>query len=364
MLVLVDKGIFIEDVGASKGSVFAEWLFLLSAIGERTGKTGKSYLTLSLKDRTGELDGRMWDNFAGVATHCKAGCYVKVSGKVEEFGGRLQLILSAIETVPATEVEPHHFVPHTKNDIHAMDAEVRGVVEGFENVFLKRLVMSFLDAPRYRETFTQAPAAVKNHHAFIGGLLEHVRDLLRVAKAILPMYPEVNPDLLYTGIILHDFGKLDELSWKDGVFSYTTTGELLGHISIVTGQLRNRIQEVDMAAGREAAASGEAFKKFPPQLWMLLEHMLLSHHGRLEFGSPKLPMTPEAIVLSALDDLEAKFAKVRSEFTTKRAPGEMTERIYSMDNRRLLNSEVYLRAAGIAHRAVQETAEQGDGSAE
>ncbi len=202
-------------------------------------------------------------------------------------------------------------------------------MEGFGNGDLRRLVFSFLDDPELADAFRSAPAAKMLHHAWIGGLLEHVLAFVRVCRATAPFYPEVDPDLLITGAILHDIGKVHELSWNSS-FRYTLEGQMIGHISIAQGMLRDRL----------ATLPG-----FPDKLRILVEHMILSHHGRYEFGSPKLPMTPEALLLHALDELEAKMQAVRNEFGREAAAGksgkEMTEWVRSME-RPLLNTRAYL----------------------
>jgi 3'-5' exoribonuclease len=168
------------------------------------------------------------------------------------------------------------------------------------------------------------------HHAWLGGLLEHVLTLVRVCVATAPFYPEVDPDLLVTGAILHDIGKVRELSWKSS-FNYTLEGQMIGHISIAQGMLREKVQSL---------------APFPEKLRVLVEHMILSHHGKFEFGSPKLPMTPEALLLSTLDDLEAKMQAMRNEFAASVAggkdAGEVTDWVRSLD-RPVLNSRAYLK---------------------
>jgi len=229
----------------------------------------------------------------------------------------------------ASEIDMSDFIPTTRFDIGEMWTELRGYVEAFTNADLRRLVFSFLDDEAIGTAYREAPAAKVLHHAWIGGLLEHVLTLVRVCRAVVPYYPEVDGDLLVTGAILHDIGKVRELSW--GItFSYTLEGQMIGHISIAQGMLRDKI----------ATLPG-----FPDKLRVLVEHMILSHHGKYEFGSPKLPMTPEAILLSALDDIEAKMQAMRNEFGRDSAAGksgaEMTEWVRSME-RPLLNSRAYL----------------------
>jgi 3'-5' exoribonuclease len=210
-----------------------------------------------------------------------------------------------------------------------MDAELRGIVAGFANADLKRLVLAFLDDPAIGPAFRVAPAAARLHHAWISGLLEHVLTLVKVCLSVAPFYPEVNRDLLVTGAILHDIGKVRELSWKTN-FTYTLEGQMIGHISIAQGMLREKVRDL---------------APFPETLRVLVEHMILSHHGKYEFGSPKLPMTPEAMLLSALDDLEAKFAAMRREFAGAESAGrkadETTDWVRSMD-RNLFNTQRWL----------------------
>jgi 3'-5' exoribonuclease len=221
-------------------------------------------------------------------------------------------------------------------------------------------VLRFLDDPGVGAAFQQAPAAKRLHHAWLGGLLEHVLTLVRVCRATAPFYPEVDADLLLTGAILHDIGKVRELSWRSS-FSYTLEGQLIGHISIAQRMLAETIVAMDGEA--RAAAAGEEPVLFPEALRMLVEHMILAHHGKLEFGSPKLPMTPEAMLLSALDDLEAKFQTMRTEFASARdsgkRPDEATEWVRSME-RPLFDSRRYLEAQGQVESAagVEAGAEQ------
>ena len=259
------------------------------------------------------------------------GCYVKAQGRIERYNGRFQISVMQMRAALDHEIDVADFQPATQYDIDAMWAELRSVVDGFTNEHLKHLVRSFLDDPEIGPAFKRAPAAKLLHHAWLGGLLEHVVFLLRLCARVAPQYPdEVDPDLLMTGAILHDIGKVRELSWASS-FNYTAEGQLIGHITIAIGMLRERV----------AALPG-----FPDRLRILVEHLILSHHGRLEFGSPKLPMTPEALVFSAIDDLEAKMQNMRAEFAKSIESGkradDVTEYSRSME-RHLLNSRAYLQ---------------------
>jgi len=304
--------------------------FAVSSISVREKKTGAGqYLALTLSDKTGSLEARMWDDIASAAASCEEGCYVKAQGQVSKYQGKWQITLTKLRVAAASEVEAADFVPTTQFDIGEMWAELRGYVDGFANADLRRLIFSFLDDEEIGAAFRAAPAAKVLHHAWVGGLLEHVLALVRVCRAVAPFYPEVNADLLVTGAILHDIGKTRELSWGAS-FGYTLEGQMIGHISIAQGMLREKVASLP---------------EFPDRLRVLVEHMILSHHGKIEFGSPKLPMTPEAMLLSALDDVEAKFAAMRREFAAAEAagkkPDETTEWVRSMD-RPLLNSRAYL----------------------
>jgi 3'-5' exoribonuclease len=323
------KDFFISDAAKFDGSAITTY-FAISSLSVRDKKTGgDQYLALTLSDKTGSMEARMWVDFASAVANCSEGCFVKVQGQIAKYQGKYQITLTKLRAAAASEVETADFVPTSKYDIGEMWTELRGYVDAFQNADLRRLVFAFLDDEAIGTAYRKAPAAKVLHHAWIGGLLEHVLALVRVCRATAPFYPEVDPDLLVTGAILHDVGKIRELSWGT-TFSYTLEGQMIGHISIAQGMLHEKI----------ATLPG-----FPERLRVLVEHMILSHHGKYEFGSPKLPMTPEAILLSALDDVEAKMQAMRNEFgrdaAAGKSGGEMTDWVRSME-RPLLNSKAYL----------------------
>ncbi|MDR3744767.1 MAG: HD domain-containing protein [Acidobacteriaceae bacterium] len=323
------KDFFVVDAAKFDGKPVTTF-FALGSLSVRDKKTGGGqYLALTLVDKTGSLEARMWDDIASAVETCSEGCYVKAQGQVSKYQGKWQITLSKMRLAAESEVDTADFVPTTRFDIGEMWAELRGYVDEFKNAELRRLVFAFLDDEEIGPAFRAAPAAKMLHHAWIGGLLEHVLALVKVCRATAPFYPEVDVDLLVTGAILHDIGKTRELSWGS-TFGYTLEGQMIGHISIAQGML------VDKVTGLPG---------FPDRLRVLVEHMILSHHGKYEFGSPKLPMTPEAILLSALDDIEAKMQAMRNEFGRAVAAGksgaEMTEWVRSMD-RPILNSKAYL----------------------
>jgi 3'-5' exoribonuclease len=323
------KDFYVADAPRFENAVVTSF-FCLSGVSLREKKGGAGqYLALSLTDKTGTLEARMWEEFADAFATCGEGCYVKVQGQISKYGGKYQITLTKMRNAAENEVDTADFQPVSAFAAEEMDAELRGIVAGFGDEDLQRLVLAFLDDPEIGPAFRVAPAAKVLHHAWISGLLEHVLALVKVLKAVAPFYPEVNEDLLLTGAILHDIGKVKELSWKTN-FNYTLEGQLIGHISIAQGMVREKVL---------------ALQPFPERLRILVEHMILAHHGKYEFGSPKLPMTPEAMLLSAMDDLEAKFSALRREFAGAESAGkkaeETTEWVRSMD-RNLFNSKRWL----------------------
>lgn len=323
------KDFFIADAAKFDNDTVTSY-FALSSLSVREKKQGGQYLALTLTDKTGTMEARMWDEIADVLANCSEGCYVKVQGQISKYQGKFQITLQKMRNAAESEIDPADYLPATLFDVEEMWAELRGYVSQFTNHDLKRLVFAFLDDGAIASAYRTAPAAKRLHHAWLGGLLEHVVTLVRVCLATAPFYPEVNPDLLVTGAILHDIGKTRELHWKNS-FGYTLEGQLIGHINIAQGMLLEKVKELS---------------SFPEKLRVLVEHMILSHHGKYEFGSPKLPMTAEALLLNVLDDLEAKMQVLRNEFAAAEAsgksPGEMTEWVRSMD-RPLLDSRSYLK---------------------
>jgi 3'-5' exoribonuclease len=323
------KDFFIADAAKFDNEIVTSY-FALSSLQVREKKQGGQFLALMLADKTGTMEARMWEEFADSLKTCAEGCYVKVQGQISKYQGKFQITLQKMRSAADSEIDPADYQPATRFDVEEMWAELRGYVSAFTNPDLKRLVFAFLDDEEIANAYKSAPAAKSLHHAWLGGLLEHVLCLVRVCLATVPFYPEVDSDLLVSGAILHDIGKVRELAWKSS-FSYTLEGQMIGHISIAQGMLREKLL---------------ALQPFPDRLRVLVEHMILSHHGKYEFGSPKLPMTPEAILLSALDDLEAKMQNMRAEFGRELANGKpgtgMTDWVRSME-RPLLNSQAYLK---------------------
>ena len=269
--------------------------FLVADKQLRANRQGNLYLHLELRDKTGTVGARLWNATEDLARQFEPGDYLHVRGKTHVFQGSLQIILTHLDVLAASQIEPEEFLAQSSQNVTKLLARLREVLLAMSNPHLRALVECFLIDDVFVNKFTAAPAGIKNHHAYPGGLVEHVVSLLNVADRITDLYPEIDRDLLLTGIFLHDIGKVDELSY-DRAFTYTDQGQLVGHLVMGVEMLREKVE-------RCAELTSEAF---PPELLLRLKHMIVSHHGTHEFGSPKLPMTLEAIALHYLDNLDAK----------------------------------------------------------
>jgi 3'-5' exoribonuclease len=261
----------------------------------RANRNGNLYLQLELRDRTGAISARLWNAGEHLFRSFEESDFLRIKGKVQLFQGALQLILSHLERVRDDQVELADFLPHTEHDVSKLLERLRGFLRRLGNPHLRALGECFLMDEAFVHDFCRVPAGIRNHHAYLGGLLEHVVNLLDAADRVLPVYPAVDRDLLVAGIFLHDIGKVRELSYGR-VFSYSDSGQLLGHLVLGVEMLTEKATKVPDLTG----------EPFPEELLLRLKHMILSHHGTYEFGSPKLPMTPEAIALHYLDNLDAK----------------------------------------------------------
>ena len=325
------KDIYISDVANFDEGKLFDGFFLVLAKQQRTTKTNKPYLNLILGDKTGQLEGRVWaPDDPRIARDFERGDIVKARGSASRFDDRLQMKVDQLRKALPGEVEKGDMMPSTTYDVALLWRQLEGFVASFSNADLKLLLTTLLADPALAEAYREAPAAKQLHHAWLGGLLEHVISLLTLADRVAPHYPVLDRDLLLTGVILHDIGKIRELSWEIG-FEYTIEGTLLGHIQIGAALAEKTI---------------DSLPNFPPKLKTLVLHMILSHHGKLEFGSPKLPMIPEALVLNFLDDLDAKMQAVQGEFDKcireGKGPDEMTGKVWALDQRQLLNTKRWL----------------------
>jgi len=271
-------------------------LFLVQSKDVREGKTGKKYMSLTLMDSTGEIDARMWDNVETASVGFERDDFIRVEGETQEYQGKQQLIVHRLKKAPDDEVELQDFLPASKRDIDAMFAELQAIVAGLGNPHLKALLQAVFGDERIAAAFRIAPAAKSIHHAWLGGLMEHELSMCALARRTGEHYANlgypVDLDLLLAGVMLHDIGKIDELSYERS-FSYSTPGQLLGHIVMGVQIVEDKLR---------------GLPDFPPKLRLLLEHMILGHHGQIEFGSPKLPVFLEALLLAQIDNLDSKMA--------------------------------------------------------
>jgi 3'-5' exoribonuclease len=259
-------------------------------------KTGEPYLALTLGDRCGQIEAKMWDNVEEVLDAFEQDDFLKIKGLVNKYKNRFQITIHKLRRLGDSEVDFSDYLPKTAKDIGELWRALSGFVASFQDANLKALVELFMADPEIAEAYRNAPAAKTLHHAYIGGLLDHVVSLCRSCDLVCRNYPQVNRDLLLTGAFLHDIGKIHELTFSRG-FSYTTRGQLLGHMVIELEMLQAKIAKLP---------------DFPPEMKTLLEHLIISHHGQYEFGSPKLPMFPEALILHYLDDLDSKMESMRA----------------------------------------------------
>jgi 3'-5' exoribonuclease len=304
--------------------VTAQFLVLSKEI--RQKKTGEPYLSLHLSDRTGEIEAKMWDNVAEIMDTFDRDQFLKVKGVVQVYQNRSQFTIHKLRRLEEHEVDFADFFPSSERDPEEMFTELRGFVNGFTNPHLQALVNSVLDDTQLARLFKMAPAAKTIHHAYRGGLLEHVLSLCQLSRLTAAHYKTIDRDLLLTGAILHDIGKIEELSYARG-FSYSSDGQLLGHIIMGLRLLHAKFDQL---------------ADFPPKLRTLVEHMIISHHGELEFGSPKVPIFAEAMLLHHLDNLDSKMDAVRGALQRDRlVEGEFTGWIAPLE-RTLLKKDRYL----------------------
>ena len=289
-------------------------------------KTGEPYLALTLGDRSGQLEAKMWDNVDEVLEAFEQDDFLKIKGLVNKYKNRFQLTIHKLRKLGESEIDFADYLPKTTKKIDELWQTLTNIVSSFQNPHLKSLLQAFMADPEIAAAYCNAPAAKTLHHAYIGGLLDHVVSLSRSCDLVCQNYPQVNRDLLLTGVFLHDIGKIHELTYNRS-FSYTTKGQLLGHMIIELEMLQAKIALVPA---------------FPAELKTLLEHLIISHHGHYEFGSPKLPMFPEALMLHYLDDLDSKMEAMRAHFEREAALESPWTSYNPSLGRPLLNTEKFL----------------------
>lgn len=261
----------------------------------RANRQGNDYILLQLIDRTGQISGLRWNAGSSIYESFQKGDFLRVLGTTQLHNGNLQIIVQDFEPVPSEKVCLADFEKTNPDELKSLLSELRQRLESVQETPLQLLVAEYLNDEKLIARLSRAPAGIKTHHAYEGGLLRHIVDLLRIADSIAPHYPQLDRDLLVVGVFLHDIGKLDELSFE-GEMAYTDAGQLIGHLVQGVVQLDRKIAEIEKNSGQP----------FPAALALRIHHMIVSHHGYLEHGSPKVPMTLEAIVLAYIDDLDAK----------------------------------------------------------
>src|SRR5271170_8034810 len=291
------KEFFISECSQQENKIITS-SFVVASKQVKAKKNGEPYLALILADRSGQIEAKMWDNVDEFIAVFEQDDFLKVKGLINKYKNRFQLTIHKLRRMEEAEIDYTDYLPKTTKDIGELWRTLTEFVASFENPHLKSLVELFMADAEIAERYRNAPAAKTLHHAYIGGLLDHVVSLFRSCDLICRNYPQVNRDLLLTGAFLHDIGKIQELTYNRA-FSYTTRGQLLGHMIIELEMLQAKLAKLP---------------DFPGELKTLLEHLIISHHGQYDFGSPKLPMFPEALMLHYMDDLDSKMEAMRAHF--------------------------------------------------
>ena len=283
-----EKKVFINQI---KEGAAVDDIFLVKEMSRAETRAGKPYLVMTLMDRSGEIGARLWDNADAFSGASEPGNLVQVSGQAQAYRGILQLKIDSVLPVDIKEAHRELFLQASKRDIGEMAREITSMAYKVGAPFYRKLLLKFFRDSHFLQEFQEAPAAKSMHHAYLGGLLEHTLDVAKLACLVADFYPALDRDLLITGAMLHDIGKTRELAFDGFPFEYTVRGRLVGHLVIGVEMIQDRIKTIS---------------DFPEDMATRLQHLVLSHHGRYEFGSPSLPMLSEAFVLNFLDDLDAK----------------------------------------------------------
>jgi 3'-5' exoribonuclease len=319
------KDFFISDCSRHENKIVTSTYVVVSKQ-IKPKKTGEPYLALTLGDRSGQLEAKMWDNVEEVLDAFEQDDFLKIKGLVNKYKMRFQLTVHKLRKLGDSEIDFSDYLPKTTKNIDELWQTLTNFIDSFRNPHLKSLVQAFMADPQIAAAYRNAPAAKTLHHAYIGGLLDHVVSLFRSCDLMCTNYPQINRDLLLTGAFLHDIGKIHELTYNRS-FSYTTKGQLLGHMII----------ELEMLQAKLAHFPG-----FPEELKTLIEHLIISHHGQYDFGSPKLPMFPEALMLHYLDDLDSKMEAMRVQLEREAALDNPWTGYNASLGRPLLNTEKFL----------------------
>ncbi|MCA9296183.1 MAG: HD domain-containing protein [Phycisphaerales bacterium] len=315
------------DLATLEANAFVQGVYSLINPQIGTTRNGKPYLKCLIRDASGEVAARQWSFEDGDIGALSATGFVYIAGHTQLYNGQVQLILEQIESREVSESEIAALLPTTKRNIDEMFTEVKAILGTLEHPAMRALADAYLNDDDLMTNFRFAPAAMSLHHAWIGGLLEHTLQLLKIAEVTLPLYPQLNRDIILMGLFLHDLAKTSELTWERG-FGYTDDGNLIGHV----------VRGVIWLQFKAAVAGRDSGERLSAEALRILQHIIISHHGKPEYGAAKIPATPEAIFVSQLDDLDAKTQLAltltrdeRSEHDT----AEFTDKIWALDSVRL-----------------------------
>jgi 3'-5' exoribonuclease len=301
------------------GGTTIDEIFLVQNKDLRTTKNGSLYIQAQLSDRTGMIDARMWDASTPFFESLGNDTFLRIKGRTEIYQNKIQLIIKHISKTNQEDIKLEDYLPGTEQDVNKMFSELKQIVSSIKQPHLKNLLNLFFSDKDFCRGFCSAPAAVQYHHAFLGGLLEHTLSVAKLGDTIAPLYPELNRDLLICGIILHDIGKISELCYEKN-FHYSDEGQLIGHLISGVLMVEEKAKQID---------------DFPKTLLDLLRHLILSHHGEYEWGSPKLPMTLEAITLHYLDNIDAKIHAFNKAISGDKDPSDNWTNYNKMFERKL-----------------------------
>ncbi|MNJ99713.1 3'-5' exoribonuclease YhaM [compost metagenome] len=301
-----------------KDNVDSQFLVKEKTVG--MGKNGRPFMSLQVGDATGNIDARLWDRVDELSREFEIGDVVRIKGLVQLFQNRKQLVVHRLERVDSATVNFEDYIPKASRSAEDMMAELTQLVRSMKNDHLRQLILDTLEDPEIRPRVMRAPAAKSIHHAWIGGLLEHILSISKIMEFMAAHYTVLNRDLLLFGAIFHDIGKVWELSYDNGI-AYTDRGRLVGHMQIAC-------ELVDKKSSRILG--------FNEELRDICKHIILSHHGKLEYGSPKRPKFLEAMVVAMVDDFDSKVATLNTLIQAERGSGEKWSRYNELFERYFL----------------------------
>lgn len=287
----------------------------------RSTTRGDLYIAMFVSDRTGKVNGRIWQATEELFNSLPKEGFAHIKGRSEVYQNAMQIVGDRITAVAAEKVNITDYLPRTEKDVKQMWDDTLKIVSEIKNPFLKSLVNEFIADKEIMKQFCTAPGGTANHHSYIGGLLEHTNNMLNAAKAIMPCYPQLQSDLVLAGIFLHDMGKTQELTYKMA-FGYSDSGQLIGHIVLTVNMVEKKAMALE--------AKGQQINR---EILDSLEHIILAHHGEYEFGSPKLPMTAEAFLVGFLDNIDAKINQVTGKIDNEPGDANWTAFIKSLDSK-------------------------------